>query len=369
VSVASVAVFFLYVNLSKGQDWIPLGYDSYYYVEYITKVISSGPLQFAASQHYVEFLYPILASIPVYLGASPNAVEVVLPALLACGTVAATAVLSLESRDWRISTLAVSFASGWFAIYRMGADFDANLLSFPLLILATVLLIRLGRKTEVSWSYSPAFAILVLLAAATHVESTDFFILVWAVSFVIFRAQSAFGSSRSCAIMILIGAVLATPFTIAYAQAISGGLGGEYCVFPPYWLEVFGPLAGLAILGFIVLARQSLTVNAGEYFTSLVVTWSSVAVCIGVLGYLTQFPIAVSDRALLLFPLPIVTSIGAVWIIDHADRIHPFSQTKLFTVLAIAIPLATVPLIFVYAAPHFRYFEQHGPSMVTCATS
>lgn len=98
VGVGMVAGFFWYVNFTQGYNWVPLGYDSYYYVGYISQVVASGPLQFAASQHYVEFLYPIVASIPVYLGASADIVEIVTPVVLACATVVATGILALESR-------------------------------------------------------------------------------------------------------------------------------------------------------------------------------------------------------------------------------------------------------------------------------
>jgi hypothetical protein len=368
VSVGAVAGFFWYVNLTQGHGWVPLGYDPYYYVGYINQVVASGPLQFAASQHYVEFLYPIVASIPVYLGASADSVEVVLPAVLACATVVATGVLALESRDRRVATMSVAFSSGWFAVYRMGADFHANLFAFPLLILATVLLIRVARRGSASAPVLGAFLSLVVLAGAAHIEATDFFILMWALAFVLLGRRTTSGSWRWSSSMILAGAVVSSPLTYAYLHGVAGGIGGQYCVFPTYWLEVFGPVVGLAALGLGVMAWQYGKLTSDGYMLKLLLSWSALAVAVGVLGYVTQFPISDSDRALLLFPLPLVSSFGLIWLVDQVPRLQRSSQIRLLAVLAIVIPLLTVPVVFAYAAPHFKYFAEHGPSIVTCAS-
>ncbi|MGD0477177.1 MAG: hypothetical protein ABSB29_03290 [Nitrososphaerales archaeon] len=369
VSVGTVASLFWYANFTQGYNWIPLGYDSYYYVGYINQVVALGPLQFAASQHYVEFLYPIVASIPVYLGASADIVEIVMPVVLACATVGATGILALESRDWRVATMSVAFSSGWFAVYRMGADFHATLFAFPLLILATVLLIRVARRREASGSVLGAFLLLVVLAGTAHVETTDFFILAWALAFVLLGRRTQSSSWQWSSFMVLVGALTVSPLTIAYLQGVAGGVGGQYCIFPTYWLEVFGPAVGLAALGLGVVVWQCYGRPAsGGYLTRLLLPWSALAVAIGVLGYVTQFPISDSDRALLLFPLPLISSYGMVWLVDRVPWLQRSSQTRLLAVLAIVIPLLTVPVVFSYAAPHFRYFAEHGPSFVTCAT-
>jgi len=104
------------------------------------------------------------------------------------------------------------------------------------------------------------------------------------------------------------------------------------------------------------------------YLTKMALSWSVLAVAVGVLGYVTQFPITVSDRTLLLFPLPLVSSFGMLWLVDHVPRLQRSSQTRLLVVFAIVIPLLTVPVVFAYAAPHFKYFAEHGPSIVTCAS-
>lgn len=367
VSVGTVASLFWYANYTNWHNWIPLGYDSYYYVGFIKQVVASGPLQFAASQHYVEFLYPIIASIPVYLGASADSVEIVLPAVLACATVVTTGVLALESRDWRIAILSVAFSSGWFAVYRMGADFHDNLFALPLLILATVLLLRVTRKGETSGPVVGLFLFLVVVAAAAHVETTDLFIASWFVAFILLGRPFMSASWRWSSFMIIAAAVATSPLTFAYFQGVAGGLGVQYCIYPPYWLEVFGPAAALAVLGIGVAAWRYKAPASEGYFAKLLLSWSVLAVAIGVLGYVTQFPITISDRSLLLLPLPLVSSLGILWLAERAPKTRRFSQTRLLIIAAIAIPLLIAPPVFAYVAPHFRYFAEHGPSFVTCA--
>ncbi len=369
VSVGTVATVFWYFNYTRGRDWVPLGYDTYYYLGHISQVVSSGPLQFAASQHYVEFLYPIVASVPVYLGASADSVEVILPVILACATVLATGVLALESRDWRVAILSVAFSSGWFAIYRMGADFQANLFAFPLLIVASALILRVSRKGEISVPVFGAFALLVVLAAGTHIETTDFFILAWVIAIPLLGLKSASIPSKSSLLMILASALIASPFTVAYIKETAAGLGSQYCVLPAYWLEVFGPTALLAVLGIGVLASGLLTSSSSGYLAKLVISWSALALAIGVLGYLTAFPISISDRALLLLPVPLISSFGTLWVVDHVPLLQHSSQTRLITILAIVIPILAAPVVAIYVAPHFSYFSEHSSSLVTCGST
>jgi hypothetical protein len=368
VSVGTVAFLFTYVNVSNWHGGSPLGYDSYYYVVWINQVVANGPLQFAASQHYVEFLYPIVASIPVYLGVSANAVEVVLPAILACSLVVATGVLARESKDWRVAILSVAFSSGWFAVYRMGADFHANLFAFPLLILASALLIRVSRTGQLSGSALGIFLVLVVLASAAHVETTDFFIVAWFAASVLLGWRTSPKSWRLSSLMTATGAAAASPLTLAYLRGAAGGLGAQYCIFPPYWLEVFGPAVGLAILGIgVTVVRYRVPTSEGS-FSKLLFSWSGLAVAIGVLGYFSLVPIVLSDRALLLFPLPFVSSIGMIWLVEHVPKLHRYSQVRILAIFAIVVPLLTAPIVFSYAYPYFRYFAEHGPSLVTCAT-
>jgi hypothetical protein len=208
--------------------------------------------------------------------------------------------------------------------------------------------------------------LLVVAAAAAHVETTDFFVLAWFVAFALLYRKSVHFQSKLGLIMILGAALIATPFTVAYFWKAVIGLGSQYCAFPPYWLEVFGPAAVLAILGICALALSAKNLGSDGYFAGVLLSWSALAVGIGILGYVAQFPIDVSDRALLLFPIPIVSSFGTVWIVDHIRMLHNCSQSRLMTFLVFLIPLLTTPVVLAYVAPHFSYYSAHSPSEVTC---
>lgn len=332
-------------------------------------MVASGPLQFAASQHYVEFLYPIVASIPVYLGASADVVEMVLPAVLAGATVVATGILGLESRDWRVAIMSVGFSSGWFAIYLLGLEFHANLFAFPLLLLATALLIRVARNGKASPPVLGVFWVLVVLAGGAHIETTDFFIAAWVLAFVVFGWKTGSSSWRWSSFTIMLGGFATSPLTFAYFQGVSGGFGGQYCAFPPYWLYVFGPAGWLAVLGIgVAVVRFHASATEG-YFVRLSLAFSLLAIGIGILGYVSRFPIVLSDRSLLLLPIPLGSSLGTLWIADRFPKVRLISQRRLLTILALVLPLLMAPSVLSYVVLHFRYFAEHGPSFVTCGTN
>jgi len=370
MSSGTLAGLLIYVNIANWHNGIPLGYDSYYYVGWINQVVSAGPIQFAASQHYVEFLYPIVASIPVYLGVSADSVEIVLPVVLACATVVATGYLALESGSLKFAILTVAFTAGWFAVYAMVADFSGNLLALPLLLLATAMLVRVAVKGHVTARVVGVFLLMVGLAAASHVETTDFFIVSWALAFIVLGVVSKSTSWKQNATMIAAGAVVSSPFTFAYLQGVSsGGFGSQYCVYPPYWLRVFGPAAVVAVVGIGVAAWLYKAPKSEGDFARLLFTWSVLAIVIGIPGYVSSFPIVLSDRSLLLLPLPLVTSLGGLWLMNQSSRIRGYPQDRLFAILAVGVPLLVGTLVFAYTAHDFRYFADHGPSFVTCGAS
>lgn len=334
---------------------------------YINQVVSSGPLQFAASQHYVEFLYPIFASAPVYFGVPANVVEMVLPAVMACMMVVATGFLALESGRWEIAVLSTAFASGWYAVYAMGTNFHASLFAFPFLALATILLVRTMKTGQSTAKGGAVFVGSVVIAAAAHVETTDFFVAAWAVGFVLVGWTYMSTVGRKGSLMVIAAAVATLPFSLAYFLGVGGGLGTQYCVFPPYWLEVFGPSVALAIAGLGLLAWRFKS-NEG-YFEKLLLSLSILALGVGTLGYVSGFSVVISDRSLLLLPIPLVSSLGALRVSKLFPTIHKLSKPQILAIFAVAIPILIAPPVFSYALPHFRYFAEHGTSVIACASN
>ena len=134
-------------------------------------------------------------------------------------------------------------------------------------------------------------------------------------------------------------------------------------------LEVFGPAAGLAILGVVVMVWLYKPSGSDGYLPEDTAFLVRVSCRDWGLGIRCSVSDEVSDRALLLFPLPIVSSLGMLWLVDHVPKLQRFPQTRLLAVCAVIIPLLTVPVVFAYTTPHFTYFVEHGTSFVTCGTS
>lgn len=364
VSEAAVVAFFVAANLIMGRDGMPLGGDTYTtYQPWIKEVLSIGPLQFAQNQHFVEILYPIIGSIPVRLGVAITTEEIYFPILLAAATVAATALLAREFKDWRVAVLSVAFTAGWFAIYRMGADFHGQLLAFPLLLVATTLLLRIRRTTHLFRDVG-LFVVMVGLATLAHVETTVVFVAVWVVTFLVFDLR---GISHKRRLLIVLAAALlisipVLPSAMAVFPAIfsCGANCRPYPVYPPYWLEVLGPEAALAIIG-IALCVNQVRKAGSEPMVKLVLIWSLVTIVVGALGYLfPQFDLAYSDRTLLMIPIPLLSAVATVWLIQQGGFLA--RHANMIMLLILIIPAITAPAVFAYIVPQrFRYYPPYIP--------
>ena len=159
--------------------------------------------------------------------------------------------------------------------------------------------------------------------------------------------------------------VIASPFALSWLLTSVPNASSNYCVQPVYWLDVLGPGAGLSILGLALSVNWSR--KPGRELTSqLVLAWSFVAIAIGVLGYLFPwFPIGISDRALLLLPVPLLSAIATVWLCEKRALFarHPY----LLIIMILAIPLVLTSAVFAYVVPaNFRYFASHDISAVIC---
>ena len=350
-----------------GRNGMPLGGDTYTTWQPLTKlVLAQGPVQFVQNQfrsNFVEVLYPLLASIPVYFGVAINVVEIYFPILLAVASVGGTALLAREFKDSRVAVLTVAFSAGWFAIYRMGADFRGQLLAFTLLLFATVLLLRM-RKTSHLVRDVPLFVGLVVLAALAHVETTAVFVSVWALTFIIFGLRQP-ARRRTLIITLTLSIAIALPILLyainRYPILFSCGSSCRpYPVLPAYWLEVLGPEIVLVVLGLGVALNQALN-RGGEMTTSLVVVWSLFCLIVGSLAYIfPTFDLAYSDRTLLMLPVPMLSAISTTWLCDRLGALRRYSN--LISIMIILIPAVTAPAIFAYLVPQrFRYYPPYVP--------
>jgi hypothetical protein len=263
-----------------------------------------------------------------------------------------------EFEDPKVGALTIAFSAGWFALYRMEVDFHGQLLAFPLLLLASALLLGIRKTTHFPRDIA-IFTVLVGLAALAHVETTAVFVAFWVAALLVLGFRNRLWKPR-----ILVMLALALVFSIAilpaaltvYPLAFACGANCRpYPVYPPYWLEVFGPEVALAVLGLGVCASKLRKPNA-EPVIGLVLAWSVVTIIIGSLAYL--FPwinIEVSDRTLLMLPVPLLSAISTGWL---GDRFGVFSRYPgLMTLLVLIIPAVTAPAVYAYLVPQrFRYY-------------
>jgi len=364
VSEMAVVAFFAAANLLMGRDGMPLGGDTYTtYQPWIKEVLSMGPLQFALNRHLVEVLYPIIGSIPVRLGVAITTEEIYFPIVLAVATVAATALLAREFKDPRVVVLSVAFTAGWFAIYRMGADFHGQFLAFPFLLVATTLLLRI-RKTTHSLRDMVLFVVVVGLATLAHVETTAVFVAIWVVTFLAFELREMTHKRRLLVVLAaaLLISIPVLPAAVAIFLAIltCGATCRPYPVLPAYWLEVLGPEVALAILGIGLCVNQVRKAGC-EPIVKLVLIWSLLTIVVGAFGYLFPwFDLAYSDRTLVMIPIPLLSAMATVWLIQRGGFLA--RHANLIMLLILVIPAVTAPAIFAYLVPQrFRYYPPYIP--------
>ena len=359
MSELAVVSFFVGAYLIMGRNGMPLGGDTYTaYQPWIKEVLSIGPLQFAQNQHFVEVLYPIIGSIPVRLGVAITTEEIYFPIILAVAIVVATAFLAREFKDSRVAILTVAFTAGWFAMYRMGADYHGQFLAFVFLILATTLFVRIGKTIHPRRDVA-LFIVLVGLAALAHVETTAVFVAIWILTSAVFDLRSAV--RRRSLIVILAASILIAIPVLPYAiSRYPYTLSQPYPLLPTFWLEVWGPEVLLAALGLAVCARQAVS-QKGERLTRLVLVWSLFCIVVGSIGYVFPwFNLSYSDRTVLMLPIPMLSAISTTWLADKSGAFARYQN--LMMILIFAIPAVTAPAVFAYLVPQrFRYYPPYVP--------
>jgi hypothetical protein len=358
-----VVAFFIAANLLMGRNGMPLGGDTYTtYQPWIKEVLSIGPIQFAQNQHFVEVLYPIIGSFIVRLGVAVTIEEIIFPIILAIATVAATALLAREFEDKRVTVLSIAFAAGWFTIYRMGADFHGQFLAFPLLLVATTLLIRIMEAKHVARNVV-FFAISLGLATLAHVETAAVFVAIWGITIVVFGLRRT-TISKVGLIVALAAALLISIPVLQYALSWGGWWCGPNCrpypLLPTYPLQVFGPEVAFVVLGLALCVRRVVKSQA-EPAIKLVTVWGIFVIGVGALGYLFPwFSLPYSDRTLLMLPVPMLSAVATVWLIERGGFLS--RHASLITLLIFAIPAVAAPAVFAYVVPErFRYYLPYTP--------
>ena len=355
VSVATVISFFVVANVLMGRNGLPLGGDpNTSYVPWINQALAMGPLQFAQSRNFIEVLYPIIGSYLVQLGMTADQFEIFAPILMAVAAVGGTAYLARDFIDQRVGVLTVAFAAGWFAIYRMGADYHGQFFAFCLLLPATGLLVRITRTKHLPRDLA-LFGVFVALATFAHVETTAIFVAVWVLTFAAFGLKAFRGAKRlltlvALSIMIAIPVLYELP---TMYDVVTTSL--PYPELPTFWVQVLGPELILVFLGLAVCAYEMRKPEC-DLLTKLVFVWTVLSFVVLSGWYVFQsVNLAVSDRTFLMLPVPLLSAKATVWL---GERGGLFTRYQSFlTVLILVVPVVTAPTIFAYLVPErFRYY-------------
>jgi hypothetical protein len=363
VSFVLVVLFYILTNLESSAPGLPTGYDSSYYLAYVKTIQQQGFVGYAQSVNYYNVLYPTISSIPAFLGVGSIMVEIILPVLLSSVTVGAATYLARNASNWYAGLYSVAFLPGWFALYRMGADYHAELFAMPFLLVSTSLFIRTRKDSRLTKTRYVLFVLCVVLASLAHVETTIFFVAVWIITSLLWlHRPSTAHSGRAITIMVFSGIAACAPLGAVWLGGIlqlfakTGGLVGTYSPVPTFWLEVFGPSAVLMIMGlghYVLHVRRRPLLD----FEVLVAVWGSLSILVGMVCYvLPTFPAIISDRALLLFPAPFAAGSGLDWLLRRIGTGHTMSFRRsaiTVTIVAIVVTSATYP----YVTP--RYFQTY----------
>jgi hypothetical protein len=364
VSLATATIFVLGFSLLAYVNYhvvdYPFGYDSSFYIAWMSSISRMGVVRFSQSVSYYHVLYPLMGEVIAGSGIGVLPTELLLPVALMLVTVASMMALAFAfDRGKFFVALTGVFSSTWFAIYRMGADFHAQLLAFPLLLLATVLFLNAGRQ---GFRIRPllAFATLAVLAGLAHFEVTLFFVLVWSSTFALGSITGSMRPNRTRIVMLLISGLFTLVLLDIWVQTsylpnlaiVHGPV--NYQPYLPYWLETFGPFVALVIGGLIVAAASLKEESQAGNASLFVVCWSILCLAIGVLGYVTSgFPILYSDRALLLLPVPLLAALFLGWFINKGPTKSIFrSEIGIFLILVL-IPTIGVPVVYTYTGPNY----------------
>jgi hypothetical protein len=362
VGIASVTIFYAEANLNYSAGGIPLGFDTSYYLAYSEIIKQQGYAQFVSNVAYYNILYPIIVSGIANFGISSITVETILPIVLSILTLVTAAYLTLSASGLRTGVISLAFFPGWFALYRMGADYHANLLAMPFLFFATALFLKVEKDSRLTKTRFASFVASVALSSISHVEVTLFFVAVWVLAALLWRLHGKGNTtSRGISIMALTGIAISLPLGFIWLEGVlylvssTGGVLASYSPVSGFWLEVMGVTVVFSLVGLgTCIWRATKLRQTG--FLSLLLLWSTASIGIGAVGYLLPgFPISFSDRAILLFPVPFTAAIGLGWVFDRNPVRDPNFKVLIF--LLMIIPIVTVPITYSYTAP--RYFREY----------
>lgn len=343
-STAFIIAAFTLSYTSASIAGLPLGSDSSAYAGQAQLVASQGPGALLAVQGPYNFLYQLITGLIVWTGVPAISVEIVSPVILAASLPYLLSRLTLARLNRRAGAIVALGAPGWYAVYRIGADLNANLLGLVFCIASITVL---SDAHSIRQKRGIVGLGLLALASISHIESTVFFVSIFAIA--------SISSLRVSPIRVVYAAaVVIIPATVLYAfdfQNVLALTGGSYDFSPTtmsgtIWLTYLGPLLPLAILGII-----SLLVRRVSWIEVLVLVWSVMSILIGLTQYGSPQLINFAKRSVILTPVPFLALFGMRSLSYLAGRI----RTAPIRIELLRRAVVVVIVIFVVSSWPFVY--------------
>jgi hypothetical protein len=321
IGVVAVVVFFASYYVFYGYDGLPIGWDTAHYLDQMIYISKNGIFGFLHTNGLYNVGYAILSSMLVILGASPFVVEMFVPIALCISIVLGISMMVMKLEESRVRFVLVAvFAPTWYAVYRLGADLHANLLALLLLLFASYFfLLRLSGKSGKLTLFS--FLFFMFLASFTHIETTIFFAMIFLLTAFLYSvggggAKSSFLALRKTSIEMFLMIFSLVPSIIVYFDHMNGLLeysGGILVSYSPLslnqWLQCLGVLFPIAFLGLLLTFYRILNKSC-RCLDLFAASWASVSLILGILNYALPSIQTFSYRALILFPVPLLTALG-----------------------------------------------------------
>jgi len=311
LTLCFVLLAFAYSYVLFSHNGLPIGWDTPRYVWQIAYA-ADDLMGFIAENGGYNVLYAVFGSFFVRIGVAPRNIEIFLPPIftfILITEIIRNLSLLTSGKDLHVRVLT---ALSWFAVFRVGADLHASLLS---LIFSFQALYSLSKYYKNQKIRSLATALIsIFLSSLAHIETTFFFTVIIMA-----------GSSHSGGVM-AVG--VAIPLWV--------------------WLLYLGPLGLFSLPGLYHVASKCRKKMSFLIATTFI--WGSVSIVMGLIQYVFPyfFLVIFAERALILYPGSFLAQIT----ISKLHRRQSFQ--KYWKKIAMATLIVMVIITFSYTS-YFSY--------------
>jgi hypothetical protein len=351
--VLSLVLYYILI----GHDGLPIGSDTPHYIGGALIVATQGPAALISLQGPYDVVYQMLEGVFLWIGIPGTSVEIFFPIVLAASITYLLTRLVLVHLNTRAALFVALSTPGWYAAYRLQADLHANLLALTLFVPAMILLSRTRSVRDLRCLLGLA---LIVLASLTHIESTLFLVFVTLTSSVTKLRPYPFK-------LAIATTAVAMPATLFYAShllrvLISSGGSLEFSTAQPLdsWIVPLGPLLPFSAIGLVWSS-----IRPRSWVEIFAAVWGSASIVVGISQYFSPQTVIFAQRAIILFPTPLLAGLGIHRLIQILPRLKtwriPSRYVRTGVIIAIfAILALSWPVASVSAAPNEKIFLTSG---------